>query len=526
VDDLVEATNSYRSLKIRATKQTQELEAWSSKMEVMKRENGKVLKENSLLHMELIKKDEACDEKLRAAAAEARELENVVAELGFWKRQHVEKYATLEREYEACKEKLNDVITGTYAFSKVPGEDIKARMELSEALKNAVAAGPGGAAERGRAEELVAVADERAAALQRRLVESEAEMQRMQSEVDAARRAVAAREGEVRRLNGMLDNATDVDVLALRELSENKDALIESLSAQAEDLTRRIIELENGTKDEKAELAEAVRAVALEEKKEGGGEALADALAQAEALRRELALVAAARDEARATVERLEADAAKPPAAEAPAPPAPPAASPPPAPPAAPASPAASAPGGDADRLASSEAARAAAELKAVEASAEARRAQSLLMDAMRELERVRAFAEQSEEQRGEVIAAAKSAAEVLARHEAASGEQAAALETLDRRARAAEAGDAARGPHAHGGCGGARTDPAGASPRVRGEGARGRRRRRRHRAGLARRRRARRGCRQTGARARGGARRAQRRAGSRRVLRVSPGRR
>ena len=55
----MEATNSYRSLKIRATKQTQELEAWSSKMEVMKRENGKVLKENSLLHMELIKKDEA-----------------------------------------------------------------------------------------------------------------------------------------------------------------------------------------------------------------------------------------------------------------------------------------------------------------------------------------------------------------------------------------------------------------------------------------------------------------------------------
>ena len=435
MDDLVEATNSYRSLKIRATKQTQELEAWSSKIEVMKRENGKVLKENSLLHMELIKKDEACDEKLRAAAAEARELENVVAELGFWKRQHVEKHATLEREYEACKEKLNDVITGTYAFSKVPGEDIKARMELSDALEQAVAAGPGGTAERGRAEELVAVADERAAALQRRLVESEAEMQRMQSEVDAARRAVAAREGEVRRLNGLLDNATDVDVLALRELSENKDALIASLSAQAEDLTRRIIELENsanhngagatGSSDSAppAELAEAVRRVALEEKKEDEDSALANALAQAEALRQELALVGAARDEARATVAQLEA-AAKPatkpatkPAAEVPAPPAP-------------------ASGGDTDRLAESEAARAAAELKAVEASAEARRAQTLLTDAMRELERVRAFAEQSEEQRGEVIAAAKSAAEVLTRHEAASGDQAAALEALDKRAR------------------------------------------------------------------------------------------
>ena len=38
------------------------------------------------------------------------------------------------------------------------------------------------------------------------------------------------------------------------------------------------------------------------------------------------------------------------------------------------------------------------------------------------------------------MIAAAKSAAEVLARHEAASGEQAAALEALDERARATEA--------------------------------------------------------------------------------------
>ena len=87
-------------------------------------------------------------------------------------------------------------------------------------------------------------ADDRAAALQRRLVESEAEMARMQAEVDAAKGAVAARDGEIRRLNGLLDNAVDADALALKEIAENKDSLIASLSQQAEDLTRRIIELE------------------------------------------------------------------------------------------------------------------------------------------------------------------------------------------------------------------------------------------------------------------------------------------
>ena len=447
----MEATNSYRSLKIRVTKQQQDIESWSSKMEVMRRENGKALKENSALHMELIRKDEVCDERLRSAADESRALENAVAELGFWKRAQIEKYASLESNFEACKEKLNDVITGTYAFSKVPGEDIKARMDLSHALRQAVRNGPGGDAERSRAEELVAVADERASALQRRLVESEQEMQRMQREVDTARRATAARENEVKRLNGMLDNATDVDVLALRELGENKDALIESLSLQAEDLIRRIIELENDcdfgggavrtAMDTGVAVAEpqgkrtdsesrvaalqqqlAAARVALDEKgtrPDDGGDVLADALSSAAALRRELAVVAAARDDAEATVVTLKASGGNSTAAAKTATPV--------------------ADGPD-DRVTEAETARDAAELRAVEAAAEARRAQTLLMDTMRELERVRAFAEQSEEQRGEVIAAAKAAAEVLARHEAASGDQAFALEALNKRARGAEA--------------------------------------------------------------------------------------
>ena len=450
MDDLVNATNSYRSLKIRVTKQSQEIEAWQSKMEIMKRENGKALKENSLLHMELIKKDEACDERLRAAAAEQRKLEDQIAELHFWKQQQIERHLELEKNHEGVKQKLNDVITGSYAFSKVPGEDIKARMELTEALKEAVAGGPGAAGMQSRAEQLIAVADERAAALQRRLVEAEAEMQRMQSEVDAAKGAVESREGEVRRLHGLLDNAVDVDALAMKELAENKDSLIESLSKQAEDLNRRIIELESTERGVEAAVArvEAGGAEGLSEaelrarldalvsqlaaaeaklnaREVDDGQALAAAMSEAAALRRELVEVAAARDDAEAAVAAMKnagGTIATSPANAA-----------------VPASPANAAEGTD-ERLVEAETARAAAELRAVESAAEARRAQNLLMEAMRELDRVRAFAEQSEEQRGEVIAAAKSAAEVLARHEAASGEQAAALEALDERARAAEA--------------------------------------------------------------------------------------
>jgi septal ring factor EnvC (AmiA/AmiB activator) len=67
-----------------------------------------------------------------------------------------------------------------------------------------------------RAEELVAVADERAAALQRRLADAEAEMARMEGQVTASRDAVVSREGEVKRLTSLLEGGQDVDYLVGR----------------------------------------------------------------------------------------------------------------------------------------------------------------------------------------------------------------------------------------------------------------------------------------------------------------------
>jgi hypothetical protein len=68
----------------------------------------------------------------------------------------------------------------------------------------------------------VAVAEDRAAALQRRLAEAESEMARMEGEVSAAKNAVASREGEVKRLYGLLEGGRDVDLLALKAQTETK----------------------------------------------------------------------------------------------------------------------------------------------------------------------------------------------------------------------------------------------------------------------------------------------------------------
>ena len=113
-------------------------------MEVLRRENGKVLKENSLLHMEIIRKDEECDERLRSAAAASRKLEDEVTELKFWKQQHIERYLELEKIHGGVKAKLDTVLNGTGATTRsvsagTTGEDAEARMQLTTALNAAAA---------------------------------------------------------------------------------------------------------------------------------------------------------------------------------------------------------------------------------------------------------------------------------------------------------------------------------------------------------------------------------------------------
>ena len=210
-------------------------------------------------------------------------------------------------------------------------------MQLTTALSAAAArahanAPPAGVPSNARAEELVAVADDRAAALQRRLAEAESEMARMEGEVAAAKKAVDSREGEVKRLYGLLEGGRDVDLLALKAQAQTKDDLVMSLTQQAEHLTQRVQELEKAEKRVEAavhaaesgaaaaseaevkeqnqalvaQLAEVKAVLAARDAQSRRGDAdasddLAAAMSQAAALRRELTEVAAARDDADVT---------------------------------------------------------------------------------------------------------------------------------------------------------------------------------------------------------------------------------
>uniref|UniRef100_A0A061RMJ2 Centrosomal protein of 135 kDa n=1 Tax=Tetraselmis sp. GSL018 TaxID=582737 RepID=A0A061RMJ2_9CHLO len=110
VDDLVHTTESYRALKLKASKHEQEGEQWQGKLEVWKKDSQRLLHENNQLHVELIRQAERFDEDKKQHYLQSKRLEDRISELTFWKAQHVDRYSSLEEENARLREKIQDIL--------------------------------------------------------------------------------------------------------------------------------------------------------------------------------------------------------------------------------------------------------------------------------------------------------------------------------------------------------------------------------------------------------------------------------
>ncbi len=417
----------------------------------------------------MIAKDEKCDARLREAAIEARKLEERVSELKFWKEQHANRYRELEKVHEGVKAKLNHVINGNINKTRSVAStcyDVEARMQLTTALQEAASDATNMVTSNECFEDLVATTDKRVAALQRHLNEAQAELARMEAEVCASKRAVMARDIEVRRLNSLLDGGQlDLDSLVHKAEIQAKNDRIIILMKQVESLTLQNAETVSPYHAESFEEQNGVGTSPVKEAKTDNAtfdgqnidqsavhsskvvegqladtnysQLLITSQNETEELRRELSRIQVERDNAISLSMQLKEATGAAAAAVA------------------------QHTGFTDDVVRNAVAtahvsdhhndellecivnaveARDAAESRAAEANAQANRAKLLLAEAVTEMQRLRNFAEQCEEQRDEIISAARSAEEAVERYRAESGLQQSTLESLKGRAYSAEA--------------------------------------------------------------------------------------
>ena len=176
VDDLVHTTESYRTLKMQAAKQAAETEACQSKVEVLKKDNARLLQENNSLHMGLIARSEHEDAVEKTSSLAQRKMEDEMAELLFFKSESVGKMKSLESENDALKKRAQSLLAAANETTKrAAGVDdmpavTPARLALSHTL-DAPTPARQTAFERAQ-RDLVQAADARVSALERNLSSS------------------------------------------------------------------------------------------------------------------------------------------------------------------------------------------------------------------------------------------------------------------------------------------------------------------------------------------------------------------
>ena len=110
VSDLVRTTESYRQLKLQCAQQAQEIAGFSTKLEVVRQESGRLLNENNQLHLELIKQAEQHERSDKERYLAAKKLEDQVAELSFLKQFNKESMKAMDRENAQLKQRLDELM--------------------------------------------------------------------------------------------------------------------------------------------------------------------------------------------------------------------------------------------------------------------------------------------------------------------------------------------------------------------------------------------------------------------------------
>ena len=107
--DLVHTTESLRNAKVQLSRQEKDKTLKEDSSEPYRSDNAKLVKENSELHMQLIKQKEDFEETIRGLKATVRKLEHENADLKFLNTQYVHKVKALERDSRTKTEKIQEL---------------------------------------------------------------------------------------------------------------------------------------------------------------------------------------------------------------------------------------------------------------------------------------------------------------------------------------------------------------------------------------------------------------------------------
>ncbi|KAK9837964.1 hypothetical protein WJX74_008759 [Apatococcus lobatus] len=249
VNDVIQVTESYRGLKIQSQRKAQENEDTQSKVEVLKRENGRLASECNQLHQQLIQEAEQQDKLARTQYQSTKRLEAEIAELSFWKQQTLDRLSGMERENQGLKRQLQLHLHDHAEFPSGPLKDGGSSLRMSGALESKAGELHGMSRP---SVDLLTLATARVQALETSLKQHAEAAEAVQQELKTCQDGIRRRDAEIARLGAVAQAGCDVDALSLQYRSQAQEEMILQLNQQADALGAQLAEASAAAEGHKA----------------------------------------------------------------------------------------------------------------------------------------------------------------------------------------------------------------------------------------------------------------------------------
>uniref|UniRef100_A0A4W3IKG4 Centrosomal protein 135 n=1 Tax=Callorhinchus milii TaxID=7868 RepID=A0A4W3IKG4_CALMI len=242
--DLVHTTESLRNAKLSCGKTEKEIENLDAVLEPYRTENGQLVRENNMLHQQLLKVKEESDHLCRDLKATVRKLEHDTADLKFLNNQYVHKVRSQEKDSKIKTEKIQQLQEkNLQAVVQTPGGKKRSipfrrqRMQIDHPVPpSGISSAPLPHCDDPYVLDLLKVADCRIQDLQNTVDRLNDEQER-------------ARDQEIERLNRALEGGRPHDVISLESKNRSNERLIGHLNLQVEYLQRTNCDLDKQVKE-------------------------------------------------------------------------------------------------------------------------------------------------------------------------------------------------------------------------------------------------------------------------------------
>ncbi|XP_039606820.1 centrosomal protein of 135 kDa [Polypterus senegalus] len=268
--DLLHTTESLRNAKLSVGKNEKENKNVDAYLEPFQAENARLVEENNVLHLSLLKAKEEKEKFSKDLKATIRKLEHETADLKFLNNQYVHKVKSLEKDSKAKAEKIQLLQEkNLQAIVQTPGGKKRTipfrrqRMQIDQVVPPFSGSFmPVPQPEDPYVADLLQVADNRIQELQQELSRVKQELERSDAGIRHLNVQVQERDKEIERLGRALHGGRPHDVISLEARNKSNEKMIAHLNVQIEflqksnhELEKRIQELQEKKHNSTSEIA-------------------------------------------------------------------------------------------------------------------------------------------------------------------------------------------------------------------------------------------------------------------------------